>query len=239
MQRSARVDHKAAQHARTAVRNSASFCRSRKLSNWPAKLESERSSARADERTTPRAPESVTAPHAASRSPVSSGATERSINPSFISSAQRRACGRSSAANTSRAVASSPNAVSCMRYACASTQKPAGTGRPACPSAARFAALGPKREGSAASGALRGTTSRGMALAPGIDDDPQDAAGIALVFLEGRRRIGERILGGDESADVDRARSDELDARIHVLGRERARADDADLAEIEGESAEA
>src|SRR5580765_3308033 len=98
--------------------------------------------------------------------------------------------------------------------------------------AARFAAFAPKRAESAASASLRGTTKL-MVSTSGVDDDPQNAARIAFVFLECHRRIGQRVLGGDESADVDRARGDQLDARIHVLGRERARADNADLAEIE------
>ena len=49
--RRAVVVHNAAQQARKAVRNSASPVMPRKLSNWPAKLPSARSSISADERT--------------------------------------------------------------------------------------------------------------------------------------------------------------------------------------------
>src|SRR5215831_17462858 len=113
---------------------------------------------------------------------------------------------------------------------------PPGTGSPAAPSAARFAALGPKRAASAACGASRATTRSTLALR--IDHQPQDAARVALVLLEGSRRVGERVLRADEAVHVHRARSDQLDAGIHVLRRERARADDADLAEVERESGE-
>src|SRR2546421_3458560 len=162
-----------------------------------------------------------------------------------MSSAQRRARARSSAAKTSRAVASSPSAPSCMRYARATTAKPPGVGKPARPSDARFAALGPKRAGSAAS--AKGTTKPGTdpifpprsrfiecpsekwGLSPSalrIDHQPQDAARVALVLLEGRGRVGQGILRADEAVHVHRARCDQLDARVHVLRGERARADD-------------
>src|SRR5262245_35504139 len=230
MWRRAGLYHSAAQQARTAVRKSCSLPTPRKLSNWPAKLESARSSTSAEERTT--------ASLAASSGSSTCGVIAPSINPSFRSSAQRLARARSSEANTSRAVASRPSAASWRRYARASTAQPPGTGRPARPRAARVAALGPKRFAALACGALRGTT-RSSILALRIDHQPQDAARVALVLLEGRGGVGERVLGADEAVDVDRSRGDQLDARVHVLRRERARADDADLAEVDRERGEA
>jgi len=51
MERRAVVVHSAAQQARNAVVNSVSPAMPRKLSNWPAKLPSARSSISAEERT--------------------------------------------------------------------------------------------------------------------------------------------------------------------------------------------
>ena len=83
-----RVDQSAVQQALTAVRKSVSFSRPRKLSNWPAKLDPKRSSTSADERTTHGEPLSSRSDcHAARSGPSTSGASNRSIKPSFIWSA--------------------------------------------------------------------------------------------------------------------------------------------------------